>query len=737
MGGVTPRGGSACAPAALLTVLLLLAALGLVVGQDTSAGSVPVPSGESKKLSTVLKPGELPEGYQADFVITTLRVIIGSKNKPITTDFTNAIKKVFANYYSVFDLYSKIELSEPKPFVDLAAGGGAGLDQPAAANDVGAPKPSSRGRRMLQSSAKIVNNTVLVNSLASIQANITLSLTRDTTFLRDTFTGGSGALRQVLATQFRSFGYEAEFLTQGTALPENARIVIARLADFYQFSYTAFLITLVASPTVMDQLSPFVAAQTAILRMLTIKVPQLIDVNFLLWNTDPTSGKRIGITFLGLTIHPYGTFLPKDIDPLAKQPVLDELAKLGFAKNAFNWTSRLGPNPATAFNLSASEADRTLQVYASPNDPLTDGGGGGLTTGATAGVVVGAVVAVALIAIITGLFLLRRHRKRMLLAEEEAASGMNGWDAKLQGYVIAREDIEICKNEDGSYNMLGEGGYGRVFRGIRGGVQDIAIKQLMHAETEKGQQREHFMSEVALLKGLNYDRNIVQFYGVCLEEGEQPMLVCELMEGGDVAHAITSGDRRMGWYRKGHAIALDVARALCFLHSHNVVHGDIKSQNILLTKELSAKVGDVGLSRLTEDNSRANLCTLPYAAPEVLLGKTDALGTPSDVYSFGVLLHELATGCTASRRGALKPPMVPQQCPADVWKLIVDCNSPLSHNRPTARECFDRLRQSAEANKELIGPWASSIPASPLSSNDSSLVTNIPSLSSKRSECLT
>lgn len=44
-------------------------------------------------------------------------------------------------------------------------------------------------------------------------------------------------------------------------------------------------------------------------------------------------------------------------------------------------------------------------------------------------------------------------------------------------------------------------------------------------------------------------------------------------QGGDVAHAITSGDRRMGWYRKGHAIALDVARALCFLHSHNVVHG--------------------------------------------------------------------------------------------------------------------------------------------------------------------
>lgn len=67
-------------------------------------------------------------------------------------------------------------------------------------------------------------------------------------------------------------------------------------------------------------------------------------------------------------------------------------------------------------------------------------------------------------------------------------------------------------------------------------------------------------------------------------------LMWQLMEGGNVATAIANEDARMSWYSMGHNIALDVARGLYFLHSHSVLHGDLKSQNVLLTNNWTAKV---------------------------------------------------------------------------------------------------------------------------------------------------
>lgn len=62
------------------------------------------------------------------------------------------------------------------------------------------------------------------------------------------------------------------------------------------------------------------------------------------------------------------------------------------------------------------------------------------------------------------------------------------------------------------------------------------------------------------------------------------------MAGGNVASAIARADERIEWYWQGHQVALDVARGLFFLHSHGVLHGDIKSQNVLLTETWTAKV---------------------------------------------------------------------------------------------------------------------------------------------------
>ena len=82
------------------------------------------------------------------------------------------------------------------------------------------------------------------------------------------------------------------------------------------------------------------------------------------------------------------------------------------------------------------------------------------------------------------------------------------------------------------------------------------------------------VQEIAVLRSLSYDRNLVQFYGACLER-EHAMLVLEYMEGGDLYQAIQENSYPtdtglLSWYQKGSIIALDIAKGLVFLHQHEV-----------------------------------------------------------------------------------------------------------------------------------------------------------------------
>lgn len=82
------------------------------------------------------------------------------------------------------------------------------------------------------------------------------------------------------------------------------------------------------------------------------------------------------------------------------------------------------------------------------------------------------------------------------------------------------------------------------------------------------------MQEIAVLRSLSFDRNLVQFYGACLER-EHAMLVLEYMEGGDLYQAIQENSypldtRLLSWYQKGGQIALDIAKGLVYLHQNQV-----------------------------------------------------------------------------------------------------------------------------------------------------------------------
>ena len=91
---------------------------------------------------------------------------------------------------------------------------------------------------------------------------------------------------------------------------------------------------------------------------------------------------------------------------------------------------------------------------------------------------------------------------------------------------------------------------------------------------------EDFEREIAILKSCR-DANIVQFVGAVMQP-DCTMLVTEYMEGGNLAQNIAAG--RVNWRRRGRKIAIDVAKGLVFLHSRRIVHFDLKSPNILLTR---------------------------------------------------------------------------------------------------------------------------------------------------------
>lgn len=210
--------------------------------------------------------------------------------------------------------------------------------------------------------------------------------------------------------------------------------------------------------------------------------------------------------------------------------------------------------------------------------------------------------------------------------------------------------------------------------------------------------------ELRLHERLSQNRNLVQFWGHCVKQG-CIYLVLELMEGGDLRQALQSseGNQQLHWCKKGSVIALDIIKGLHFLHSHSVLHRDLKSGNVLLSKDFDvAKVCDIGLSHMMGNTSLsppAAQATFAYAAPEMLLNLR--CNEKADIFSYGVLLWEIITQ-EAPRRGHLLDFKVPQECLQEVADLVDACLDLCADRRPTAGDIVEVIYQSAQANTSVL-----------------------------------
>ncbi|KAI4376048.1 hypothetical protein MLD38_013846 [Melastoma candidum] len=237
-------------------------------------------------------------------------------------------------------------------------------------------------------------------------------------------------------------------------------------------------------------------------------------------------------------------------------------------------------------------------------------------------------------------------------SDKASSSGSRSGDvADFQGNIgwgrwYALKELEVATGGFSEENIIGEGGYGIVYRGVLEDGSVVAVKNLLN---NKGQAEKEFKVEVEAIGKVRH-KNLVGLLGYCAE-GAQRMLVYEYVDNGNLEqwlHGDVGSTSPLTWEIRM-KIAVGTAKGLAYLHEGlepKVVHRDVKSSNILLDRKWNPKVSDFGLAKLlgseaTYVTTRV-MGTFGYVSPEY--ASTGMLNEGSDVYSYGVLLMELITG---------------------------------------------------------------------------------------------
>ncbi|XP_015432237.1 PREDICTED: serine/threonine-protein kinase pelle [Dufourea novaeangliae] len=215
-------------------------------------------------------------------------------------------------------------------------------------------------------------------------------------------------------------------------------------------------------------------------------------------------------------------------------------------------------------------------------------------------------------------------------------------------------ELSTATNEWNKHNILGKGGFGTVYRGTWKNT-DVAIKKIEKRGADSDEsyvlQLQQSLREIKILNSCPHE-NILSLYAYSLD-GRAPCLVYQLMKNGSLEDRLLVKQKTqpLTWIQR-HEIAKGTARGLQYLHTIGgkpLIHGDIKSANILLDKNFEPRIGDFGLAREGPEKDSMKVSkihgTRPYLPEEFLHGRK--LSTKVDTYSYGIVLFELATGLSA------------------------------------------------------------------------------------------
>ncbi|KAF8926100.1 hypothetical protein BGZ47_002897 [Haplosporangium gracile] len=252
-----------------------------------------------------------------------------------------------------------------------------------------------------------------------------------------------------------------------------------------------------------------------------------------------------------------------------------------------------------------------------------------------------------------------------------------------------------------TYDTIGSGSFGRVFHGDLLGTE-VAIKECVRSDSRAFDEK-YFKREVDILKQSRHP-NIVQFMGVC-KRRKRFYIITEFLPMGNLRRWIQDDRKEFGWDTRI-SFAIDISLALAYLHHKNIIHRDLKGENLLISENMRIKVCDFGFSRVEAKNaaemSRISYCgTDGYMAPEILLGED--FDCSVDVFSFGVILSEMMARHVVDsqhfQRIAPDMGVSPDEilfraqpgCPIELGELAISCVQPLPQNRPVLRQIVERL----------------------------------------------
>ncbi|KAL4554244.1 hypothetical protein LXL04_039644 [Taraxacum kok-saghyz] len=278
--------------------------------------------------------------------------------------------------------------------------------------------------------------------------------------------------------------------------------------------------------------------------------------------------------------------------------------------------------------------------------------------------------------------------------------------------------LQIIRNEDlEELRELGSGTFGTVYHGKWRGT-DVAIKRIKKScfagrSSEQERLTIEFWREADILSKLHHP-NVMAFYGV-VQDGPDGTLatVTEFMVDGSLRHVLLRKDRHLD-HRKRLIIAMDAAFGMEYLHSKNIVHFDLKCDNLLVNMKDSSrpicKVGDFGLSKIKRNTlvSGGVRGTLPWMAPELLNGGSNKVSEKVDVFSFGIVLWEILTReepyanmhygqiIGGIVNNTLRP-TIPSDCDPEWRRLMEQCWSPDPAVRPSFTEITNQLRVMSAA----------------------------------------